>query len=753
MGRDKAGLTVSGETFLERAVKNLKDAEEILLSVRSTGDYPGCSLKKVENCFPDAGPAAGIHAALKVCRCQVLFAVGCDMPCVDLEFAEDLSQYLGEEIDAVIPKDRDGRLYVLGGLYHKRCAAAFEKALAGGERKVRNILKRLNVAYVPFDQIRNGEKKMQNINTPEEYCAAVLNAADQKQTEIPVISFVAYSGTGKTTFLEKLIPELKKRGLRVGVLKHDAHNFEIDREGKDSWRITQAGADVTALISSERAAIMENRPADPEEILKKITNVDIILTEGYKTGSWPKIMLYRSALGKPMPLDPGICLAVVSDAEVRGARRRFGLEDYKGVADLLEDQLKKKRKKYTGGGGGRMDEISIERAQKMIREAVFEAGCEMVPAEECAGRILGEDLVAAMTQPPFPRSAMDGYAVRAEDVRAVSEESPAVLNVSGCVFAGGHYAGRISPGEAVRIMTGAPVPEGADCIVRQEDTDLGADQVRIYRSARSGESICPAGEDFITGELLAPKGSTADAYTVSCAVAAGLTSLKVRKRPRAAVITTGDELRRPGTPLGPGQIYNSSMAYLTVRLQQMGCTVSLQTSAGDSVEAICRAAEEAAECSDVIITTGGVSVGEKDLMPEVLEKLRADIVFKGMDIKPGMPTVFSLISGIPVLSLSGNPYSAFAVFELLFPVLLAKMSGRRGKVFVKKKVRAGDSFSKPSPVRRIIRGRYDADRVYFSGSQGNGQLKGGIGTNCLIEIEEGNTGVSVGDELTVILTV
>ena len=181
---------------------------------------------------------------------------------------------------------------------------------------------------------------MQNINTPEESHAA---AADKKKTKIPVFSFVAYSGTGKTTFLEKLLPELKRRGLKVGVLKHDAHNFEIDREGKDSWRITQAGADVTALISSERAVIMENRPADPEEIIRKITNVDVILTEGYKTGSWPKIMLYRSALGKPLPLDPGNCLAVVSDTGIEGAKLQFGLEDYKGVADLLEDQLKKKK--------------------------------------------------------------------------------------------------------------------------------------------------------------------------------------------------------------------------------------------------------------------------------------------------------------------------------------------------------------------------------------------------------------------------
>lgn len=163
--------------------------------------------------------------------------------------------------------------------------------------------------------------------------------------QIPIYSIVAYSGTGKTTFLEKLIPELKKKGLRLAVIKHDAHDFEIDREGKDSYRITKAGADVTGLISGTKAVLMENRPVEPEDFLNKVDNVDVILTEGYKTGKWPKIMLYRKAAGKRLPLNPEECLAVVSDDKVEGKVPVYDLEDVSGVAEFLVNHIEEGKRR------------------------------------------------------------------------------------------------------------------------------------------------------------------------------------------------------------------------------------------------------------------------------------------------------------------------------------------------------------------------------------------------------------------------
>ena len=165
-------------------------------------------------------------------------------------------------------------------------------------------------------------------------------------SNIPVYSFVAYSNTGKTTVLEKLIPELKSRGIRVAVIKHDAHEFDIDHEGKDSWRFTKAGAEVTVIASGTKAAIMENRHVPIEELISRIKDVDIILTEGYKQGPWPKIALQRRGNGKPLPLPPEECLAIMTDVSESTETPSLGLDDVKKLADLIEKDMRTKQSGY-----------------------------------------------------------------------------------------------------------------------------------------------------------------------------------------------------------------------------------------------------------------------------------------------------------------------------------------------------------------------------------------------------------------------
>ena len=163
--------------------------------------------------------------------------------------------------------------------------------------------------------------------------------------ETPVIySIVAYSGTGKTTMLEKLIPELKRHGLRIAVLKHDAHEFEVDREGKDSWRMTRAGADISAVASATHAAIMENRPVPTEELLRRMRDVDIILTEGYKHGPWPKIAMLRGATGKPLPVPAEECLAIVTDVALETETPCFGLDDAPALAAWIIKDMELRRR-------------------------------------------------------------------------------------------------------------------------------------------------------------------------------------------------------------------------------------------------------------------------------------------------------------------------------------------------------------------------------------------------------------------------
>lgn len=396
-------------------------------------------------------------------------------------------------------------------------------------------------------------------------------------------------------------------------------------------------------------------------------------------------------------------------------------------------------------------EITLEEARELICGATPPVGSERLPLVACIGRVLAEDFTALMDQPPFPRSAMDGYAVRSEDTVGACGIQPVCLEVESKVCAGDMASVALSPGKAVRIMTGGVIPKGADCVIRQEDTDYGEEMVRIYREAVPWMNYCRKGEDFSKGELLAEAGNTVDAYTVAVAAAAGRDALCVCRRIKAAVITTGDELCMPGETLGDGKIYDSNMAYLHSRLIQSGCVASGIYAAGDDLEQICKTVMRAKETSNLVITTGGVSVGQKDLIPQAMEQMGADILFHGIAIKPGMPTMFSMLQGVPVLSLSGNPYSASAIFELLAQPLFAKMQGKKGSVLAKRTAVLQNDYNKKSPARRILRGIYDGSGVHVPAEQSNGQMKAGIGSNCLVDIPAYSDRLKAGERVQIIM--
>ena len=374
-----------------------------------------------------------------------------------------------------------------------------------------------------------------------------------------------------------------------------------------------------------------------------------------------------------------------------------------------------------------------------------------VPIMDSLGYILAEDVHTRIAQPPFPRSAMDGYAIRSGDSAGASRQLPCTLKVVGIQFAGDPYFRELKKGEALRIMTGAAIPEGADAVIKQEDTDYGEDLVEIYRQMSPFDNYCQIGEDFPAGETLAVKGDYIDAFLISAAAAGGIESFRVRRHPRVAILTTGDEIQDPGTGLKEGKIYDAHIPLFSNRLKQLGCQVSLAKHLGDDRETIKEALKEAASVSDVIITTGGVSVGLKDCIPSVMDDLRAGVVFHGIAIKPGMPTMFSIFEGRPVLSLSGNPYSASAVFELLMQPMICHMTASNKRILTKVRGRAENAFPKNSGNTRFLRGYYEDGCLSFGSGQRNGQTKAGIGCNCLICLEKGSDPVDIGDMLTAYL--
>lgn len=397
--------------------------------------------------------------------------------------------------------------------------------------------------------------------------------------------------------------------------------------------------------------------------------------------------------------------------------------------------------------------IPLEEAVRILEDRVeLLPGEESVPLTEARGRILAREITAGVANPPFDRSPLDGYALRAEDAAGASKENPARLSVIAEVCAGGWFAGTVGPGQAVRIMTGGAIPKGCDCVVRQEDTDYGEETVEIYKGVSRHQNYCFAGEDIQKGALLMSPGEKLTHVHIGVLAGQGLTEVPVRPRVRAAVISTGDEIIPVGTPLAPGKIYNSSLLMLRARLEELGVVVTMSRSVGDDPRAVADAIREGYRNADVVITTGGVSVGKKDILHEVLPILGAERLFWRVMMKPGTPILCADWEGRPLCCLSGNPFATIATFELILRPMLAKLSSDPEASYRRTTGKMAEDFLKRSPGRRFIRARY-RDGLVTLGRQNHssGALYSMVSCNCLVDIEAGNRGLRAGDIVKVVL--
>jgi len=319
--------------------------------------------------------------------------------------------------------------------------------------------------------------------------------------------------------------------------------------------------------------------------------------------------------------------------------------------------------------------ISVEEAQQRLIALVAPLGAEQVALPDALGRVLAEDVVARRTQPPWPVSAMDGYAVRAADVAKI----PARLRVIGAVPAGQAYSGTVKPGEAVRIFTGAPVPEGADCIVIQEDTERQGDVVEVREGAPVGRYVRPAGLDFHEGEVGLKAGRRLSAADVAFAAAMNRPWLLVHRRPRVAILPTGDEVVMPGDPVGPNQIVSSNGVALAALVTSCGGIPIHLPIAPDDNSALQRIAAGAAG-ADLLLTTGGASVGDHDLVRDALGAAGLTLDFWSVAMRPGKPLMVGRYRDTPMIGLPGNPVSTLVCGLLFAKPAMSRMSGL-GDVF------------------------------------------------------------------------
>lgn len=396
--------------------------------------------------------------------------------------------------------------------------------------------------------------------------------------------------------------------------------------------------------------------------------------------------------------------------------------------------------------------VALEEACALMTGSVRALGVEQVSRQSALGRTLAEDVAAPLDQPPFDRSPLDGYALRSADLTGASPEHPVSLRVVETIYAGGVPSRVLGPGEAIRIMTGAMLPRGCDCVLQHERTDNGLEQVQIYAALSPHDNYCDRGEDYRTGEVLLPAGTVVDAAAVGVLASAGLSSVPVRRRPVVRVLSTGDEVVSPDLhPLPAGKIYGSNQELLTARLRELGVSDVKGLLIGDDPREVADAmAQLLGEC-DLLITTGGVSAGDKDIFHEALPILGAERVFWKVNLKPGTPAMYSLWQGQPILSLSGNPFAAAATFELLARPLLAALTGESRFSLRSRTAVVEGSFPKASPGRRFLRGFYQEGRVSLTGKNDSGMLASLVGCNCLVDLPAGSPPVQAGQAVTVLL--
>jgi len=396
---------------------------------------------------------------------------------------------------------------------------------------------------------------------------------------------------------------------------------------------------------------------------------------------------------------------------------------------------------------------TVEAYQAAILRAITPlppVSAELAGAEGC---VLAEDVTAAVSLPSFDNSSMDGYAVRAAETTHSSERAPASLPVTGEIAAGDTAAYRLAPGTAMRIMTGARLPDGADAVVPVEWTNGGDAHVDVYRPAEPGHAVRYIGGDATAGETLLSAGVRMRPMQIAVAASAGRKTLRVRPRPRVVVLSTGNELTEPGTPLVPGRIWDSNSYMIAAAAREAGAFAVRRSAVPDDPAGMLPALEEQLAGADLLITTGGVSMGgEHDVVKAALQSL-GTVTFRKVAMQPGMPQGFGTIGAgqVPIFTLPGNPVSAYVSFQLFVRPAIAALQGAGDLRLPSVRATLTAGVRSPKGRRSYLRGVLDGGQVTPLSGQGSHQIAALGKANALIIVPEDETSLPQGDTVDVLV--
>jgi molybdopterin molybdotransferase len=395
--------------------------------------------------------------------------------------------------------------------------------------------------------------------------------------------------------------------------------------------------------------------------------------------------------------------------------------------------------------------LTFEEAQELMLSHCGVVEAETVALSSAGRRILAQDIRAVASIPPFPRSPYDGYAFRAADSAGASRESPVILKVIEVIAAGQTPQKKIVPGAAARIMTGAPIPQGADAVIMYENTEFDEKTVKIFSAASEGMDIAPVGEDVTAGALLAHKGDLIDPALAGSLAAQGLARVSVHKRPKVGIISTGNELVEADQPISGGAIRNNTRYALEAASVRAGAEPIYLGRARDEVEEIAAIIERGLQSCEMIFISGGVSVGDYDFTPAAMASIGAKILARGLRLKPGGACAYGLKDDRLIFGLSGNPASALINFYCIAWPCLRKLCGYNQIPPKRTRVILTDGFNKKSPNARIISGRLDYSdgvlKMKPSVIQGNAILRSLIGCDVMAVIPAGSPPAPAGTTL------
>jgi molybdopterin molybdotransferase len=375
-------------------------------------------------------------------------------------------------------------------------------------------------------------------------------------------------------------------------------------------------------------------------------------------------------------------------------------------------------------------------------------GVEAVPLAAADGRVLAADLAATLQLPPFTNSAVDGYAVRGQDL---PQEKPQFFRVAGRLQAGSAaVALHVGEGEALRIFTGAPMPAGTDTVFMQEDARLDEARGGVWLPAglKRGANVRPAGEDIVAGRVVVPAGRWLRPQDVAVAAAIGLTEVRVRRRVRVAVFSNGDEIAEPGSARRDSQVFDSNRIMLGAMLRRIGCTVTDLGIRRDDSAQIAALLQDAARANDLILSSGGVSTGEGDYVKDAIERV-GTLVFWRIAMKPGRPVAMGVIDGVPFIGLPGNPVASFVAFARIARPAILALAGAQWAPPPPLRVRAQFSYRKKPARREYVRVHLKAagdgllEAVKFP-REGAGLLSSLVDTDGVVELPEEATRVEPG---------